>query len=760
MKKLLFFIVIILLLCVNVFAQQSSNSGKMKTIRTIENGLVTYKKIPFNNSGVKNQNINPSNQNNDAPNGINAGPYLASEGFEDPFFPPTGWELFSFDTYWEQETFNANTGSNSAVIYGDIFIESWLITPEIDLTTASGPFINYYEYVEIDQGLEGEHNVLISTDYDGSGNVESFTWSQIRTGIADIFSWNLRSVDLSSYIGQTVYIAFQYIGVQQDVGDLGTTWYIDDVLVDDLCTGSEPIPNCATINSPPDGSSSLHTFVSFFWNPPVADATKQFFYVGTDGGGLTTPTNVYNGLEYNEITNGVGPVQLLPNKTYYWQIIPANCSQTAQNCPIWSFTTNDGEVNYGGGGTTQGGYYFANSTAGASGAPSQPTYSWIDISGTGTDLISSIGNDGVAGPFPLGFTFSFFGNNYTDFYISANGFISFSSIGGFTAFPYAIPSSSSADNVVAGYWKDLDPTNTSVTGQHLYYGSNGGDMVITFENYPEAGGDANGWITFQIIIKQSGNVKIQYNNSGSSFDINSGTVGIENSDGTKGILYRHRQYGGAIFGSPLALEFSTNSSALPVELTSFSASVNDGIVTLNWATATEVNNYGFEIERKAILNPPDGGKNIQWERIGFVEGHGNSNSPKQYSYSDNTAVSGKYYYRLKQLDNDGTFEYSDAVEVDLGGPTEFSLSQNYPNPFNPSTKIKFEIPAQARNDNMLVTLKIYDVLGNEVATLVNGEKPAGTYEVDFNASQLTSGVYFYKLQAGAFVQTKKMILLR
>ncbi len=737
MKQVQYLILITILLCINVLAQEDINSGGVNTYETLKNGQVIYQ---------------------NGPNGVDAGPYLALEGFETSF-PPTGWGTYFLNDDWQQNDYEMNSGLYSAAIFCDPENEAWLITPAIDLTTASGSFINYYERVDQFDYVEGEHNVLISTNYVGSGNPNAANWNVLRNTIEDYFSWELREIDLSTYEGDTVYIAFQYIG-SGELYECGTDWYIDDVIVDDLCTGIEPIPNCATINSPPDGATLNPTFVTFSWSPPGADATKQLFYVGTDGNGTITPTNVYDSLEYSENTNGVGPVQLAANTTYYWQIIPANCSQTAVNCPIWSFTTNDGEINYGGGGTTQGGYYWANSTAGASGAPSQPTFNWIDISGTGIDLIGSITDNQTVGPLPLGFTFNYFGNNYTEFYIGANGFVSFSAAPGFTAFPYPIPSPSSADNVVAGYWKDLDPTNLNVSGKHLYYAQSGGDMVITYENYPQASADANGWITFQIIIQQSGNVKIQYSNSGTSFNVDDGTVGIENSDGTKGILYRHRQYGGAIFSSPLALEFGTNSGALPVELSSFSASIIEQGVKLNWVTETEVGNYGFEVQRSVSEN-----QSSAWKNIGFVEGFGNSNSPKEYSFIDENVAGGNYSYRLKQIDTDGKFEYSKVIEIDFSTPLNYELSQNYPNPFNPSTKISFQIV-----ETGFTSLKVYDAIGNEVKTLVNENKPAGTYTVDFSARggsafggdayTLPSGIYFYKLEAGSFVETKKMMLLK
>ena len=200
-------------------------------------------------------------------------------------------------------------------------------------------------------------------------------------------------------------------------------------------------------------------------------------------------------------------------------------------------------------------------------------------------------------------------------------------------------------------------------------------------------------------------------------------------------------------------------SLLPVELTSFNASVLNNTVILNWQTATEVNNYGFEVERSVISNLPAGRqaevRNLSWKKIGFVNGNGNSNSPKEYSFVDNKLSTGKYSYRLKQIDNDGQFEYSKTIEVDLGTPDKFELSQNYPNPFNPTTKINWQSPVSSWQ-----TLKVYNLLGKEVVTLVNENREAGTYEIDFNASNLPSGVYVYKLQAGSFTQTRKMTLIK
>ena len=185
---------------------------------------------------------------------------------------------------------------------------------------------------------------------------------------------------------------------------------------------------------------------------------------------------------------------------------------------------------------------------------------------------------------------------------------------------------------------------------------------------------------------------------------------------------------------------------IPVELTSFSARAIEDKVELIWNTATETNNQGFEIERS------NGG---QFEKIGFVAGFGTTTENKSYSFIDKNVKVGKYTYRLKQIDFDGKIEYSQVVEVEVNPPLTFGIEQNYPNPFNPSTLIKYSI---AKDVN--VNISVYNTIGEKVATLVNGFQQAGRYEVNFNAGNLTSGVYFYTIEAGDYKAVKKMLLMK
>ena len=199
---------------------------------------------------------------------------------------------------------------------------------------------------------------------------------------------------------------------------------------------------------------------------------------------------------------------------------------------------------------------------------------------------------------------------------------------------------------------------------------------------------------------------------------------------------------------------------IPVELTSFTASIIGSDVILNWSTVTELNNFGFEIERSVISNEE---RNLLWDKIGFVNGQGTTVQKNEYSFIDKNIDEGKYHYRLKQIDFDGTYTFSNEVEIDINLPDEFLLEQNYPNPFNPGTIISWQSPVSSHQ-----TLKIYDVLGNEVATLVDEFRNAGSYQVQFNVAQsaaadrptISSGVYYYQLKAGEYIETKKMILLR
>lgn len=194
--------------------------------------------------------------------------------------------------------------------------------------------------------------------------------------------------------------------------------------------------------------------------------------------------------------------------------------------------------------------------------------------------------------------------------------------------------------------------------------------------------------------------------------------------------------------------------ALPVSLSSFTFSVDKNNVKLNWVTEWELNNSGFELERKEAK------ESGTWSNITFITGGGTTQGQKFYSYEDKKLKAGNYNYRLKQVDYNGSYEYYELNEaVIVKGPNDFKISQNYPNPSNPKCKIDYEIPFEST-----VSIKVYDILGKEVMELVNEYKTPDFYTAEFNGSNLASGMYFYRIRAEGggklFTNTLKMVLVK
>ena len=207
---------------------------------------------------------------------------------------------------------------------------------------------------------------------------------------------------------------------------------------------------------------------------------------------------------------------------------------------------------------------------------------------------------------------------------------------------------------------------------------------------------------------------------------------------------------GNISGNVTGTGTSCN-SPMPVEMVTFSASVNKASVTLSWQTSSELNNRGFEVYRSGKNT------NTDWTKAGFVNGSGSKNTPSHYTYSDEQLSAGKYYYRLKQIDYNGNFEYHNLNGfAEITGPNKYELSQNYPNPFNPVTKINFSLPAGTN-----VSIKVYDVSGRQISTIVNNKfLAADYYSVVFDASMLSSGIYYYRIETDKFMSVKKMVVLK
>ncbi|MDO8549312.1 MAG: S8 family serine peptidase, partial [Ignavibacteria bacterium] len=442
--------------------------------------------------------------------------------------------------------------------------------------------------------------------------------------------------------------------------------------------------------------------------------------------------------------------------------------------------------------------------------PNGPQYIWEDITTTGTAVTNWIGtgsfdpeDEGYAGPFPLGFNFKFYGNTKTQLYVSSNGLILFNTINTDIYINASIPDAAVPNEFIAPFWDDLDGRTQGT----VHYKQDGNRFIIQFTNWQRY--PATGSLTFQVVLYSSGKILVNYNNMNAT--LTSATVGIENQGGTIGL---QAAYNAAYVHNNLALQFSAepdwlgatplsgrlyngnsvdidlefrtedfplgdysmdlvissndpvNSTItvpvmmtivpIPVELTSLSAEAEKNSVTLKWITATETNNQGFSIERKDGKWKMGNGK---WEKVGFIEGKGNTTEIQSYIFSEKDLKVGKYNYRLKQMDYDGSYEYSDEVEADISAPEEYTLKQNYPNPFNPMTIIEYSLP-----ENAEVRIDIYNSLGEMVRTLLNNTRDAGYQKVSFDASSLPSGTYIYQIKAKGqtktFVDSKKMLLVK
>lgn len=494
-------------------------------------------------------------------------------------------------------------------------------------------------------------------------------------------------------------------------------------------------------------------------------------------------SHTINFSSYNLPFNSTGDVNVY--KATSWISLPADKNNT--NDTMHSvFTVSNPNYGY----SDISNYYFLNSSTNASCIPDQPVYNWEDTTGS-VNLISN----GVANfPFTAGNIFNgcfrlpdvllngekfkFFGTCFDTIVISTNGIIG---LGGdvsnmTSSSPVSIPSASAPKPAIFPFWYSCNYFDPEIIGRNLKYKVTDNKFIITYDRVPlyNAVYDSNDFATYQVILEtgidcgtDNGKIKIQFNydKCGSTFinnyynnNLNAMTVGIQNSSGTIALQYRRSEANqfvtvpGPLFGSPLAIDFAQINSVLPVELESFTSLVQENNVSLNWRVSMEISNAGFDIERSSVKDElPD-----IWSKAGFVQSKGQVTAGWEYSYEDKNLSSGKYKYRLKQKDFNGSFKYYNLQnEVVIGIPVKFVLSQNYPNPFNPSTKIKFEIPYASK-----VVLKIYDNTGKEMKTLVNEFKAAGYYTVDFSGINFASGVYFYKIIADGSNDTKRMILLK
>jgi len=436
--------------------------------------------------------------------------------------------------------------------------------------------------------------------------------------------------------------------------------------------------------------------------------------------------------------------------------------------------------------------------------PNGPAYVWNDIAANPNAVRITTWNgtldDGYTNAIPVGFDFKFYGTNYSNIYLSTNGFLSFTPLTSAYYSNAVIPNGAAPNNIIAPFWDDLDGRTQGT----VHYLREADKLTIQFTNWQRY--NATGSLTFQIVLKSNDRIMFYYNNLNAT--LTSATVGIENTSGNDGlqIVYEAaylannlavqiaadpewltlNNYAGTIYNGnsvniglmintdgmelgdySMDMEITSNDpvnplivvpitmtidNEVPVELVSFRAEMVDGNVVLNWSTATETNNSGFSVEKRQKSNVKG---QTEFNNIGFVSGKGTTTEKSYYSYSDKNEKPGTYLYRLKQIDFDGTYSYSNEIEIEVTGPKDFALYQNYPNPFNPGTTIKFALPVKTN-----LNLNVYNTLGEKVAEIFKGEMEAGYHEMTFNASGLSSGIYFYKFESENFNATKKMILIK
>ncbi len=436
--------------------------------------------------------------------------------------------------------------------------------------------------------------------------------------------------------------------------------------------------------------------------------------------------------------------------------------------------------------------------------PNGPAYVWTDIAANSNAVVVTFPNgtldDGYTNAIPIGFDFKFYGTNYSNFYLSTNGFLSFTALTSAYYSNATIPASAVPNNIIAPFWDDLDGRTQGT----VHYLQEADKLTIQFTNWQKYSG--TGSLTFQVVLRSNDRIMFYYNNMNAT--LTSATVGIENAAGTDGLQVAYNStylannlavqlaadpewltinnYSGTIYSGnsvnvglmintdglelgdySMDMEITTNdpahtlmvvpitmtiSSEVPVELVAFNAEMVDGNVVLNWSTATELNNSGFQIEKRQKSEVKG---QTEFNNVGFINGKGTTTEKTFYSFKDENEKPGKYLYRLKQIDFDGTFSYSNVVEVEVTGPKDFALYQNYPNPFNPSTTIKFALPVKTN-----LSLNVYNTLGEKVAEIFKGEMEEGYHEIMFNASGLASGIYFYKIESENYSATKKMLLMK
>jgi photosystem II stability/assembly factor-like uncharacterized protein len=728
-----------------------------------------------------------------------AGPL--SQGFEDVTFPPAGWKSVNVlgAAEWVRSTAQAKSGAASAyMVYQSTGGEDWLISPSVSVASGNSLKFSLRKYYTTSYPPDSLIVMVSTTDT----ALASFTNRIFAIDVNTLTdnAWDTFTIDLTAFAGQTIYVAFQHknfdgngvylddvaIGVETSAVfltgdsfniyksvDMGTTWttvaflgpvanqpwtstyYATSFNGENFVTvGAAGLMNSKVGASAPV-AHTLYMKAGILYDVWAESTTGKVIAVGAPGNATAYDQIIYStngGQSWTKAATSDAPqvntvqyfsedeLELVTTSVFRAiDMINSNVGFVAgQNGSLYK-TTNGG-IFWDSIATTAGSIYFYDVdfidentgwVVGASGNCWKTTdggATWTQQTTTLTGIIYSI---------------DMVNANY-GWLAGASGNVNITTDGGTTwtaqtsgmgtSTIYGVAAINLNTAFVAGAsGKIARTTDAGATWELLTVPTQIGTSIFYAIDFRGPHGVATGSLGKIAATSDGGNTWwYAYNNGGTTYGVRIAEQGSDTTSvftvGATGAIHKNSMF------------------VVPVEFTSFTSAVSGNTVTLNWTTATEKNNSGFSIERKT--------ETTEFETVGFVSGNGTTTKISNYSYSDKVET-GKYIYRLKQIDYDGSFAYSSEIEAEVEVPTVYALEQNYPNPFNPSTIIRYSVPVDG-----FVTLSIYNALGEKVASLVNQQVSAGVYEVDFNASSFASGIYFYRLDAGNFVSIKKMMLLK
>jgi hypothetical protein len=523
---------------------------------------------------------------------VDAGDVVAfgPETFESPTVSlPTGWtqqDAGGTGNFWATTSENPiaissqpeNTGTN-AVFYNNYLgpNEVWLVSAPIDLTSvANVPVARFYENVNFGSSAM-THEVLASTSFNGSNFMATIgagqQWQSLRTVVGVEDSYERVAVNLSAHVSAATYVAFRY------AGNFDSQWHIDDFMVLD-----QPLMPDVTVIPIDPVNATAQTGATFFYTVEVQNTGNvPDTFTAAVAGNVWTVT-LFEADQSTPLTN---PFTLSPSETTTIEVgvaVPPGAMDNDVDSLTLTVSGAMGSSDATNLTTTafnfSGGYFMASSFD--TGAPSFPSFGWIDISATGTDMIAPLGDDNVLGPFtdlPAGFTF--YGTVRTQYWVSSNGWITFtdpatqgdgidvSEARENTIMPFA----TEPNDMIAFYWDDLNADDPDVANKHAYRGLDGdGNLVVTFERYPHFDFVTNNqnFMTAQVILRaDNNNIRSQVMEFGAGFSFNQCTIGVENAAGDRGLTYHFDGGPGPITPTPMAVEFGTNQFDLPVELSAF-----------------------------------------------------------------------------------------------------------------------------------------------------------------------------------------------